>query len=218
MTVEEHELREKARNHIRRVKRWLRPLPRRSNIHRYPVLKLFASSARKRPYLWSFRTENALPAIYGGCLLALQPLYGIQILLAVVLAIWLKANLPILFSLQLISNPLTVWPIWFACYEVGRNVLMLFKVEALPLRRYELQVVLDNFASGDWGSNLDRMASVFGVTALGATIVGLFFGVVLSIAYKIIASRSLASYQLIRDKLKHHKKTTSDKKNNDRIN
>ena len=73
MTVEESELEETRWRRIRRVKKWLRPLPRRATIHRYPILKFFAESARKRIYLWSFRVENAVPAIYAGCILSLTP-------------------------------------------------------------------------------------------------------------------------------------------------
>lgn len=205
MTVEEKELQEKATAHIRRVKKWLRPLPRRTNIHRYPILKLFAASAKKRSYLWSFRTENAIPALYAGCILTLQPLYGVQILLAMLCAIILRANLPILVGLQLISNPITVWPIWFACYQVGRNFLAILGFEALPLRRHEVQIMLDNFALGEWGTNLDRLATVFGVTSLGGMIMGTFIAIILSITYRIVSSRTAASYQLIRKKLKEHK-------------
>ncbi|HCR37111.1 MAG TPA: hypothetical protein DIU37_03070, partial [Opitutae bacterium] len=46
---------------IRRVKKLLRPLPRRANIHRYPFIKWFANAAHKRPYLWSFRTKEVTP-------------------------------------------------------------------------------------------------------------------------------------------------------------
>jgi hypothetical protein len=63
---------------IRLVKRLLRPLPRRTNIHRYPVLKWFGEAARKRAYLWSFRVGAMTPAFYVGSLLTLQPLIGVQ--------------------------------------------------------------------------------------------------------------------------------------------
>lgn len=201
MTIEEKELRKQASDHMRRVKRWLRPLPRKANIHRYPILKIFASSARKRAYLWSFRVENAVPAIYAGCILTLMPLYGVQIPLGFALALLLRANLPILIGLQIFSNPITVLPIWFACYNIGRHFLSIFHIEALPLRRHELQIMLDNFAQADWGTNLDRMSTVFGVTSLGALIIGIFVGLILSVTYRIVAARTANSYLLIREKL-----------------
>ena len=60
---EEKELRFKR---IRRLKRWMRPLPRRSNIHNYPVLKWFSATAYKRSYLWSFKGDAMKPALFLG--------------------------------------------------------------------------------------------------------------------------------------------------------
>jgi len=183
------------------VKRWLRPLPRRATIHRYPILKFFAETARKRIYLWSFRVENAVPAIYAGAILTLLPIYGLQIALAFVLALLLRANLPILVGLQIVSNPLTAIPIWFAAYQIGRHFLGVLGVEASPLARAEVRSLLANFMQGNWGENLDRLLSVFGVTSLGAIIMGTFFGIIGSIAYRIIASRTAASYALLHKKI-----------------
>ena len=82
MTHEERQLRAIKFRHIRRTKWWLRRLPRRARLRRYPIIKFFAHYALRRPYLWSFRSEHVTPAIYAGFILTLLPLYGIQILLA----------------------------------------------------------------------------------------------------------------------------------------
>ena len=201
MNGDENTFHETKWRRIRRVKRWLRPLPRRATIHRYPILKFFAETARKRIYLWSFRVENAVPAIYAGAILTLLPIYGLQIALAFVLALLLRANLPILVGLQIVSNPLTAIPIWFAAYQIGRHFLGVLGVEASPLARAEVRSLLANFMQGNWGENLDRLLSVFGVTSLGAIIMGTFFGIIGSIAYRIIASRTSASYALLHKKI-----------------
>ncbi|NBB78403.1 MAG: DUF2062 domain-containing protein [Verrucomicrobia bacterium] len=206
MTVEESDLEATKWRRIRRVKKWLRPLPRRATIHRYPILKFFAESARKRIYLWSFRVENAVPAIYAGCILSLLPLYGLQIVGAFLLAIWLRANLPILVGLQFISNPITVIPIWFAAYRVGRTCLGLFGIEVDRLTRAEVRILLDNFIHGAWGEKFTQLFIVFSVTSLGALILGSFFGLLGSIFYRIVANRTAASYTLLRDKI-HQRKT-----------
>lgn len=205
MTAEESELNESKFRRIRRVKWWLRPLPRRTNIHRYPVLRLFADAARKRIYLWSFRVENAVPAIYAGCIITLLPIYGIQVPLAFLFAILLRANLPILAGLQIVSNPITVIPIWFAAYQIGRHFLSVLGVEVMRLGRDEVQLMLDNFTHGQWGDNLHTVAIVFGVTSLGAIIMGIFFGLISSFIYRIVAIRTAASYKLILDKIHEHK-------------
>jgi len=210
MTVEESELHKTKRRRIRRVKRWLRPLPRRTNIHRYPILKFFAETARKRIYLWSFRVENAVPAIYAGSILTLMPLYGLQVIGAFLLALLLRANLPILVGLQVVSNPLTVLPIWFAAYQIGRIVLSVLGLNVASLNREEVRVMLHNFLHGEWGDKFEHLSTVFGVTSLGAIVMGVFFGLVGSVAYRIVASRTAASYALLRQKIHDHKTKKDD--------
>jgi len=65
---------------IRRLKKWMRPLPRRSNIHKYPILKWFSETAYKRSYLWSFRGKNIIPALFWGVWIAMLPIVGLQML------------------------------------------------------------------------------------------------------------------------------------------
>ena len=59
---------------IRLVKKLMRPMPRKSNLHRYPILKYFAATARKRSYLWEFRRRNVVAALWIGWLVALVPI------------------------------------------------------------------------------------------------------------------------------------------------
>lgn len=201
MTTEEHELNEARWRRLRRVKRWLRPLPRRTNIHRYPVLKFFAATAKKRVFLWSFREEHAIPAIYAGAILTLLPIYGIQLPLSLALALLLRANLPILAALQIISNPLTVIPLWVANYQIGHITLSIFGIETMPLRKPEILAVLEKFNSGDWGDNFELLITVFGVTCLGAVILGSFFGLIGAFTYRIVSRKTSASYQLLLRKI-----------------
>lgn len=210
MTAEESELHETKWRRIRRVKRWLRPLPRRSNIHRYPILKWFGERARKRSYIWSFRVENAVPAIYAGSILTLMPIYGIQIPLALILALLLRANLPIFIALQVISNPLTALPLWLADYQIGRAILGVVGIEVAPINREKLRIMLDNFINGEWGDKFETLSTVFSVTSLGAIVMGTFFGLVGSVIYRVVANRTAASYVLLRKKL--HLKRSKDSK------
>ena len=80
---------------IRRLKKWMRPLPRRSNVHRYPILKWFSKTAYDRSYLWSFRGKTIIPALFWGLWIAMLPIVGLQMLVVFLLAILLRANLPV---------------------------------------------------------------------------------------------------------------------------
>ena len=205
MTIEENELREARSRRIRRVKRWLRPLPRRSNIHRYPILWRFAEVARKRIYLWSFRVENVVPALYAGFIIALMPLYGIQIPIALCLALLLRANLPILVGLQMLSNPLTILPFWYAAYQVGRSVLSIVNVQAPPLGKSDVNTIVHNFTTGEWSSNIEPLLATFGIMCLGGIVMGIFFGLISSFSYRIAARRTAASYALLIQKIHDRK-------------
>ena len=210
MTIEENELRETRTRRIRRVKRWLRLLPRRTNIHRYPILWRFSAGARKRTYLWSFRVENVVPAIYAGFILALMPLYGIQIPIALCFAVFLRANLPILVGLQMLSNPLTILPFWYAAYQVGSNVLRVVSIETAPLGQNDVKTIVDNFTNGEWSSNIEPLLATFSIMCLGGIVIGLFFGLISSFAYRFTAKRTAASYALLIQKIHDRKARKSD--------
>jgi uncharacterized protein (DUF2062 family) len=160
-----HETRLLAR--IRRVRRILRRLPTRSNVERFPLLRRFASQVRARPYLWSFRRASVLPSLYVGSVLAMMPLYGAQIPLALGAALLVRGNLTVMVALQFITNPLTLGPIYVADYVVGARVL-----EAL----------------GMWGDG-----AAFGVhpkltaTFLGGAVLGLGVAVVADLLWRLMA-------------------------------
>lgn len=101
------------------LRRLLRPLPRRANVRRYPVIKWFSGMARRLPFLWSFRAQHVLPALYLGCVLSLLPVYGIQFGLALALALLVRGNVTVLMGLQLITNPITAVPAYIVTYKLG---------------------------------------------------------------------------------------------------
>ena len=109
----------------RRRLRWLlKKLPRKANVGRYPGLGRFADAARKRPWLWSFKRAQILPAVYVGTVLSLMPTYGIQFVIAFGAALLFRANLTVMAGLQLITNPLTIAPIylftdWLGMWIIG---------------------------------------------------------------------------------------------------
>jgi uncharacterized protein len=105
------------------LRKLLRPLPRRANVRRYPVIKWFAVHASRYPFLWSFKRQHVLPALYAGAVLALLPLYGFQLLLAFGVAILARANLTITVALQFITNPFTLLPIYGITGLVGSKLM-----------------------------------------------------------------------------------------------
>lgn len=102
-----------------RFRKWLRYLPRRSNLGKYPVIRNFAEAAKKRPYLWAFRMPEVRRAIYLSTVIALLPLYLLQTVIAFAAAVYFRANLGVTLGIQLAINPLTATPLYYLAYRVG---------------------------------------------------------------------------------------------------
>ena len=117
MTPGEHHAR------IRFTKRLLRFVPRRALFHKYPIVGRFAAEARKRAFLWSFKSAYVRPALYVGSILALQPVMGVQIPVAFLCAVLLRLNFMVLGGLQFISNPFTAAPLYYGTYQLGLTVI-----------------------------------------------------------------------------------------------
>ena len=169
---------------IRRLKKWMRPLPRRSNVHRYPILKWFSKTAYDRSYLWSFRGKTIIPALFWGLWIAMLPIVGLQMLVVFLLAILLRANLPVIVALQWISNPLTMGPIYFADYQIGMTFLDLFGVD------YQRNKLLKrNYDWSDFNfSDLLALVDTLPPMMIGGSIIGIFLGVVAVFLYKLSAN------------------------------
>ncbi len=190
VTEEETIKLEDRRRRIRRLKKWMRPLPRRSNIHRYPVLKWFSGMARRRAFLWSFRSREMVTALFLGLIVAFMPLVGIQMLIVFFIALWFRANLPVIVALQWVSNPFTMGPIYFADYQIGLAMMELFSIAPEPNPLLQPDYDWAHFELRDLGALLDTFPPMM----LGGLALGSFIGLVVSVAYKWLAKWSKGPY------------------------
>lgn len=74
------------------------------------------------PSLWNFNRRSISKAFAVGLFCAFIPV-PFQMLLAAPAAIIFSANLPLSIALVWITNPLTVPPIFYACYKLGAWIL-----------------------------------------------------------------------------------------------
>ena len=177
---DELELHRKAhRLRKRRLKRFLRALPRRANVRNYPVVRWFAEAAHKRPYLWSFKREHVLPAIYVGSVVALTPWPG-QILLVLLFMLLLRGNLAIAVALQFVSNPFTFVPLYGLTYLVGHVVLREFIPGTDPMPP---QQALDALVHADFSGTFDVLAAFL----LGGLACGLVMGLAIDLTWRLLA-------------------------------
>jgi uncharacterized protein (DUF2062 family) len=181
---------EDRRRRIRRLKKWMRPLPRRSNVHRYPVLKWFSGMARPRSFLWSFRSREMVTALFLGLIVAFMPLVGIQMLIVFFIAFWFRANLPVIVALQWVSNPFTMGPIYYADYKIGMAMMELFGIAPEPNPLLQSDYDWAHFELGDIGSLLDTFPPMM----LGGLALGSFIGLVVAVSYKWLAKWSKGPY------------------------
>ena len=166
---------------IRRLKKIMRPLPRRSNIHRYPVLKWFSQTAYENSYLWSFRSRQVVPALFLGMWVSMLPIVSIQMLVVFVIALWVRANLPIIIALQWISNPFTMGPIYFADYKIGMEI---FRLLGIPYERNKLLHPDYDWAEFNYGDLL-ALLDTFPPMMVGGSVIGIFLGVLSVFLYKV---------------------------------
>lgn len=120
---EHHEEKSHRHGRRRRAKRLLRFVPRRAMLHKYPLVGRFAEFARKRSFLWSFKSEHMRPAFYAGSILSLLPVMGVQLPLALLLSLLLRGNFMVTGGLQFITNPFTAAPIYYATHQLGTKLI-----------------------------------------------------------------------------------------------
>lgn len=187
--IQDEELLKKERSaRIRRVRAILKYLPRRATLHRYPFIKYFEETARKRAYLWSFRLSEAIPAIYAGSILSFMPFYGVQIPLAFLTALVFRANLMILVGLQLITNPFTIVPIYGLAYWLGDMVMNMLTPGAEPL--LIATSTLDQETVGQLGEKGRLAFHLFAATCIGGAMIGYIFAFIASMFYRGAAKRA----------------------------
>jgi len=194
----EHEKRnrEKRFARIRRAKWLLRFVPRRARFHHYPLIGRFADIARKRDYLWSFRTESVRPAIYAGSILAMQPLLGVQAVLAFFTALVLRANVMVTVGLQFITTPLTFLFIYKGTFEIGqwalattglRSKAQSFQNDDAFLQ--QLSGLLQSVASPEAWTTIDWGGMIMALI-LGGLIAGAAVGAVLDLIWRFLSGRA----------------------------
>jgi len=169
---------------IRRIKKFLRPLPRRSNVHRYPVLKWFSQTAYKRSYLWSFRRTEISSALFWGIWISMLPIVGVQMIVVFFVSLLVRANLPLIVALQWISNPLTMGPIYFADYKIGLSVLNLLGVDYKKNKLLSPEYNWSEFSFSD----LLRLIDTFPPMMVGGSVLGISLGLSVVFLYKTLAN------------------------------
>ena len=129
--------------------------------------------------LWTIRRRNVLPAFALGIFIAFMPFPG-HMLVAVLLALAMRVNIPVAALSTLISNPLTVGPIFYVCYQFG---VLLLGIEPQP---FEFEFSLSSLSEG--------FTDIWEPLLLGCLILGSTVTIVAYIALDILWRASIADY------------------------
>lgn len=100
------------------IKRWL---PDKSQFHDHPHLRRLGTWLHA-PDLWHVNRRSAAGGVSLGLFLAWVPV-PLQMLLAAVVAVYARVNLPIAVAMVWVTNPVTMPPLFWLAYELGAWLL-----------------------------------------------------------------------------------------------
>jgi uncharacterized protein (DUF2062 family) len=106
-----------------------RYMPDPSSIREHKSLRFFGRLLHD-PNLWHLNRRSVARAMGIGIFAALMPM-PFQMVLAGLLAIWVRGNMPISVSLVWLTNPLTMPPVFYCTYKLGA-LLMQVPPRQLP--------------------------------------------------------------------------------------
>ena len=152
--------------------------PKREIFHGRWYLAPFARLLHD-PQLWGIRRRNVVPAFALGLFLVFMPVPG-HFVIASLLAILLRINLPVATLTTLIANPLTMGPIYYLAYRVGERLL------DVPPQPFTFELSLA------WLTG--RFLAVWQPLLLGAVILGTLAAVLGYFALDLLWRASLADY------------------------
>ncbi len=139
--------------------------------------------------LWHLNRNSSAAAVFIGVFVAFLPIPS-QMIVAAVLALMFRANLPLAVALVWITNPLTMVPMFYGTYQLGSFLLDI----QTPI---ELAPSIESF--------VNNIALIWKPLLLGSVTCGTFFG---SIAYGV--TRISWRIMVVR---KWHKRKHCDKAN-----
>lgn len=129
--------------------------------------------------LWGVRRRTIVPAFALGLFVGFMPVPG-HVLIAALLALVLRINIPVAALTTFVSNPLTVGPIFYLAYRVGRFLL------DLPPRSFSVELSID------WLT--DNFLNIWQPLMLGAVLCGAMAALVGYVVLDAFWRASIADY------------------------
>ena len=170
--------------------RLLKLLPNRETLRENVTLKPVAHLLQRKE-LWQINRRSVSSAVFVGFFCAFIPVPS-QMLLAAIVAIFMRANLPLSVALVWITNPITMAPMFYFSYQLGAWLL---GTEATPL---------EGSLTFTW--LFENLTAISGPLLLGSVLCGWMLGSTGYITARIIWRSKVMKKWLLRRKLRAEKK------------
>ena len=96
-------------------------LPARDDIEKHGRLHLFGDWIHD-PNLWHLTRQSTAGGVANGLFWAFVPIPG-QTILAIITAVFFRVNIPITVLFAWMTNPITIYPIFYVAYKTGSLIL-----------------------------------------------------------------------------------------------
>jgi len=130
--------------------------------------------------LWGIRRKTVVPAFSLGIFVAFMPFPG-HMLMAALLALALRVNIPVATVSTFFSNPLTMGPIYYFSYQVGVDLL---RIQPTP---FEFEM------SMEWVTH--QFVSIWQPMLLGCMLVGSIAALIGFVLLDVLWRYSLHDYK-----------------------
>lgn len=120
-----------------------------------------------------------MPAFTLGVFIAFMPTPG-HMLIAALLALPMRINIPVASLATLVVNPLTMGPVFYLCYQVGQHLL------GLPPQPFEFEMSLD------WLGN--QFLTIWQPLLLGCLLMGSIAALAAYVGLDMLWRASIADY------------------------
>ena len=144
--------------------------------------------------LWGVRRRTIVPAFALGLFIGFAPVPG-HVLIAALLALLFRINIPVAALTTFISNPLTVGPMYFFAYRLGQFLL------DTPPKPFHFELSLD------W--LFESFATMWQPLVLGCTLLGALAALTGYIVLDLVWRASIADYLALRRR-RHNKMSRKD--------
>ena len=131
------------------------------------------------PNLWGVRRRNVVPAFALGLFVSYLPFPG-HMIIAALLALWFRVNIPVAVVAVWASNPVTMGPMFYLAFEVGRTLLQ------QPPRPFQFELSIDWLLSG--------FVYIWQPLLLGSVLLGSLLALVGYVVLDLVWRASIADY------------------------